>query len=199
MEYTSDVAQREQASVQTTDLLEANTTVGMVTDPMTSVLINATDPRGPKAVALAADAAQWLKCRTTDGRKAYGIPSSVPGRYYLVTRYTCDCYDARRHECKHQLAVRLHCEYVAEQRHGLRLVEQADDIFARFEQDDRPLPTPDLSRILGRSAPRYQTSHLVDNSRTCGELHPRSASKVCGLALNHTGEHVWVLRTERED
>jgi len=104
-----------------------------------------TDPRGTKAVSIAADAAQWLKCRTRDGRKAYGIPASAPGRYYLVTRYTCDCKDAEfSHECKHMLAVRLHCELVAEQQ------AKSEDIFTRFEQDDRPLPTADLSRILGR-------------------------------------------------
>jgi hypothetical protein len=47
--------------------------------------------------------------------------------------HTCTCYDARErhHECKHMLAVRLHCELVAEQQ----------------------LPKADLSRILGGSAP----------------------------------------------
>jgi len=45
----------------------------------------------------------------------------------------------------HMLAVRLHCELVAEQAQP-----KVDDVFTRFEQDDRPLPTPDLSRILGR-------------------------------------------------
>jgi len=40
----------------------------------------------------------------------------------------------------------LHCQLVAEQEAAAKY----DDIFTRFEQDDRPLPTPDLSRILGR-------------------------------------------------
>jgi len=72
-----------------------------------------TDPRGTKAVAIAADAGQWLKCRTRDGRKAYGIRSSRDGnQIYFVTRRDCTCYDARRHDCKHILAVRLHCELV---------------------------------------------------------------------------------------
>ena len=44
------------------------------------------------------------------------------------------------------LAVRLHCELVAEQ----SAPAPVEDVFARFEQDDRPLPTPELSRILGR-------------------------------------------------
>jgi len=116
---------------------------------MSTVLVPETDPRGTKAVAIATDAGQWLKCKTRDGRKAYGIQSSLgDGCYYLVTRTTCTCYDARErhHECKHMLAVRLHCALVEEQ----QAASKYDDIFARFEQDDRPLPTPDLSRILGR-------------------------------------------------
>ena len=78
--------------------------------------ISATDPRGPKAVAMATNAGQWLKCRTRDGRKAYGIRSSQDDNVvYLVTRTSCTCYDARRHTCKHELAVQLHCELMAEQ------------------------------------------------------------------------------------
>jgi hypothetical protein len=75
-----------------------------------------TDPRGPKAVALATDAGQWLHCRDNYGRKIYGIRSSRDANHvYFVTRTSCTCYDARRHECKHMLAVRLHCELMAEQ------------------------------------------------------------------------------------
>jgi hypothetical protein len=115
---------------------------------MTTVLVSETDSRGPKAVKLAADAGQWLKCHTRDGRKAYGIQSSLgDGCYYLVTRNTCTCYDAheRHNECKHMLAVRLHCNLLEEQQ-----AAKSDDIFARFAQDDRPLATPELSRILGK-------------------------------------------------
>jgi hypothetical protein len=98
-------------------------------------------------VAIATDAGQWLKCRTRDGRKAYGIRSSRDANtVYFTTRTSCTCYDAQRHDCKHILAVRLHCELVAEQQASAKVA----DIFARFEQDDRPLPTPELSRILGR-------------------------------------------------
>jgi predicted nucleic acid-binding Zn finger protein len=94
------------------------------------VLITDTDPRGPKAVALATDAGQWLKCRARDGRKAYGVPSSEPGRYYLTTRQHCTCPDfsKRALPCKHILAVQLHCQYVGAQRY--------DDIFKRFYQED---------------------------------------------------------------
>ena len=112
---------------------------------MSTILLPETDPRGSKAVAIAADSGQWLKCRTADGRKAYGVPSSQPGRYYLVTRTSCDCYDARRHECKHMLAVRLHCELVAEQRQVAN-AEKYDDIFKRFDYDEDRA----MSRILGR-------------------------------------------------
>jgi hypothetical protein len=81
-----------------------------------SFTIDAADPRTLKALEIAAGAGQWLKCRLSDGRKAYGVPSQrTRGRYYLVTCSTCDCEDALRHPgtlCKHSLAVRLHCELV---------------------------------------------------------------------------------------
>lgn len=122
---------------------------------MTSVILPKNDPRGPKAVALATDAGQWIKCTDKLGRKAYGVPSSEPGRYYLVTRESCTCPAfefGRGRDCKHIVAVRLHCEYVREQQQAAKY----DDIFARFEQDDRPVATPELSRILGK--PRRYTS-----------------------------------------
>lgn len=84
------------------------------------ISLSATDPRGPKAVAIATDAGQWLKCRTRDGRKAFGIRSSRDqDRVYFVTRVSCTCYDGQRRTCKHQLAVRLWCQLVAEQRPAL--------------------------------------------------------------------------------
>jgi len=119
---------------------------------MTTVLLPETDPRGPKAVAIATNAGQWLRCRTRDGRKAYGIRSSADSdQVYFVTRTSCTCYDGQRRTCKHQLAVQLHCQLIAEQ----QAAAKCDDIFTRFEQDDRPLPTSDLSRILGRTKPRH--------------------------------------------
>src|SRR2546425_12747128 len=79
-----------------------------------SFTISADEPRSIKALEIAARASSWLKCRATDGRKAYGIPSAAePGRFYLVTQTVCDCEDAKRHPgqpCKHVLAVRLHIE-----------------------------------------------------------------------------------------
>jgi len=84
-----------------------------------SILVDSTDPRGPKAVALAADSGQWLKCRDHHGRKAYGIPSSTGrGAYHLATRTSCTCKDFRYghgRRCKHVLAVELHVALVAEQ------------------------------------------------------------------------------------
>jgi len=83
-----------------------------------AILVSATDPRGPKAVALATGAGQWLKCKTRDGRKAYGVPASKPNVYYLTTRRSCTCPDfefGRGRDCKHVLAVQLHCELIAEQ------------------------------------------------------------------------------------
>src|SRR5438445_3950262 len=80
-------------------------------------MIDSTDPRFAKAVAIADHSGQWLKCRATDGHKAYGVPSQrTPGRYYLTTQTNCTCEDAKRHAgpiCKHSLAVQLHCARVA--------------------------------------------------------------------------------------
>jgi hypothetical protein len=71
--------------------------------------IDSADLRSVKAVSIASQAGQWLKVRSSDGRKAYGVPSEcTAGRYYLTTCETCDCQDARRgHFCKHRQAVRL--------------------------------------------------------------------------------------------
>lgn len=109
------MTKREQASASTADLLVVNT-LSSRESTMTTVLLPSNDPRGPRAVAIATDAGQWLRCRTRDGRKAYGIRSSANSdQVYLTTRTTCTCYDARRHECKHQLAVRLHVALVTGQ------------------------------------------------------------------------------------
>ena len=80
-------------------------------------MIDTSDSRFPKAIAIADQAGQWLKCRTSEGRKAYGVPSQrTPGRYYLTTQTTCTCEDASRHHahiCKHSLAVQIHCARMA--------------------------------------------------------------------------------------
>jgi hypothetical protein len=155
------VTRREQASDTSADLLVVDT-LDERAATVSTVLVSQTDPRGPKAVAIATDSGQWLKVRMKDGRKAYGIRSSVnPDEVYFVTRTSCTCYDGQRRTCKHQIAVQLHCELMAEQEgrasvgpdnivQAAQAAAKSDDIFARFEQDDRPLPTPDLSRILGK-------------------------------------------------
>src|SRR5690349_4384416 len=77
--------------------------------------LDLTDPRSIKAVEIAATAGQWLKVRTTDGQKLYGVPAqSEPGRYYLANCRECECPDFTRRllPCKHVLAVRLHCATV---------------------------------------------------------------------------------------
>jgi hypothetical protein len=83
-----------------------------------------------EAIELAAEADLWLKGRNRDGQEVYAIPSQAdPGRYYIVTRSTCDCPDFRHNglsparlgaagehrACKHILAVRLHSELVKAQ------------------------------------------------------------------------------------
>ena len=71
------------------------------------------DHRPAKAALLAPTAAAWLKCRTAEGRKFYGIPSaSRSGQYHLANRQVCTCEDYRRRgrPCFHILAVRLHVE-----------------------------------------------------------------------------------------
>jgi hypothetical protein len=138
MRYNLCVTKKEQASVESTDLLAVNTLV-----PRASTMTTLLDPRGAKAVAIATDAGQWICCKTRDGRKAYGIRSSRnENQVHLVTRTSCTCYDARRHDCKHQIAVRLHCELAA---------EQTGSNYARVRNLN-----PGLSRILG--APRRYTS-----------------------------------------
>lgn len=83
---------------------------------MSSVLpttIDLTDPRTRRAIAIAADAGQWLKCRVApDGRKAYGIKASRGGAYYLTTRTSCTCPDQQFspwRDCKHITAVNIFC------------------------------------------------------------------------------------------
>jgi hypothetical protein len=115
-----------------------------------SITFSADDPRTIRALELAAEAGQWLRCRDRDGQVLYGVPSqAIRGRYYLVTGSTCDCPDFRRNglspvrvgrsgvhrECKHILAVRLHDELVEAARH------------AQPRRSDRP---PSHLRILPR-------------------------------------------------
>lgn len=122
------------------------------------ITINSEDPRSIKAIEIAATSGQWLKCKTRDGSKRYGIPASgQPGRYYLVDQQSCDCQDAQRHPsqpCKHQLAVRLVVELAKAQqpkRRGkvLRMVREEDGSL-RWEPEPRSaLTAADYDRIVG--------------------------------------------------
>ena len=141
------MTRKEQASTVNADLLEVNTWSQQESTVTTLTAFPTTDARGLKAVAIAADAGQWILIRTHDGRKYYGIRSSANrDEVYFVNRTSCTCYDSQSRTCKHMLAVQMHCERLAAE----QATEPDEDVFARFEQDDRPLPTPDLSRILGR-------------------------------------------------
>src|SRR5579859_4341728 len=89
-----------------------------------SFTINADDSRSIKALEIAAGHASWLKVRSHEGELGFAIPSQCPrtaNRYYLVTAYSCNCEDFRRHglrsgrigmggdhrDCKHIKAVQL--------------------------------------------------------------------------------------------
>lgn len=80
-------------------------------------MIDTTDSRFAKAIALADQAGQWLKCRDRSGHKAYGIRSSRDANHvYFVTQTSCTCEDMRRHPgraCKHVQAVAIHCARAA--------------------------------------------------------------------------------------
>lgn len=109
-------------------------------------MIDTADSRFPKAVAIADLAGQWLKCRTADGRKAYGVPSQcTAGRYYLVTQTSCTCEDAARHPskiCKHVLACQIHCARLTG-----KPMPAADDVVGLAQMvTDRQGPTLDMIR-----------------------------------------------------
>ena len=86
-----------------------------------TITVSTSDPRSVKALAILADSGQWLKLRTRDGRKFYGVRSqSSPETVYSVDCHGCDCPDrvgrlersGSSEPCKHQLAVMLHCARV---------------------------------------------------------------------------------------
>jgi hypothetical protein len=80
-----------------------------------STIVDLGDTRTVKALAIAADAGQWAKCWTRDGRKVYAVPSQTrAGAYHFVDAWQCSCPDfqRRRKPCKHSTAVRLHIALV---------------------------------------------------------------------------------------
>lgn len=92
---------------------------------MTALTIDTNDARSLKALVIAADAGQWAKCHTRDGRKVYAVPSqSKAGAYHFADSRQCTCPDFQRRgvDCKHVLAVRLHVALVRAARgEGVRL------------------------------------------------------------------------------
>jgi hypothetical protein len=139
--------------------------------------IDTSNSRFPKAVAIADQAGQWIKCRAKDGRKAYGVPSSKgDGRFYLVTQTTCDCYDAQRHICKHSIAVQIHCARVA----GIGL--PASDVVDGLAQmvTDRQAPVLDMIREEDGSIrwERHEHANGEQPSIECGCVL-RNADGLC--------------------
>jgi hypothetical protein len=53
-----------------------------------TITISADGPRAIKALEIAAGASQWLKCRTDNGRKAYGVPSQCQPGATTLSRAT---------------------------------------------------------------------------------------------------------------
>ena len=85
-----------------------------------TITVSTDDRRAVKALAILAEAGQWLKIRSADGRKYYGVRSQAnPETIYFTDCAGCSCPDfLRRLEretptpCKHMLAVALHCARV---------------------------------------------------------------------------------------
>jgi hypothetical protein len=76
-----------------------------------STVIDLSDPRTQRAIPIAANSGQWLRCTRRDGRQLFGIPSSKRGVHYFTTTDFCSCPDQKFHpelECKHQLAVKIY-------------------------------------------------------------------------------------------
>jgi predicted nucleic acid-binding Zn finger protein len=64
---------------------------------MTTLPAIITDPRTTKALEIASDAGQFVRCRTADGELVWGVPSQSRDLVrYLVTETTCECEDFRR-------------------------------------------------------------------------------------------------------
>jgi len=75
------------------------------------VQLDSNNPRSLRGVALAAQAASWLRIRLADGRTGYGMPSTAdPNHYWLTNDTSCTCPDHRYRQeaCRHIFAVRLY-------------------------------------------------------------------------------------------
>jgi hypothetical protein len=77
---------------------------------MTTTAFDLADARVQRAIPIAADAGQWLRCTRRDGLQLYGIPSQKRGLHYFTTRDFCSCPDQKFHpeaDCKHMRAVQI--------------------------------------------------------------------------------------------
>jgi predicted nucleic acid-binding Zn finger protein len=73
--------------------------------------IDLADPRTQRAIEIAADAGQWLRCTRRDGQRLFGIPSQRRDVHYLASGEFCSCPDQKyqpTRQCKHMLAIRIH-------------------------------------------------------------------------------------------
>jgi uncharacterized Zn finger protein len=85
-----------------------------------------TDSRQFRAASILANAGQWLRVRSKDGRPlAFGVQSSRdPSHVYLTTPRACTCPDAARgHRCKHSRAV---AAYVERRRAEQEVIRQSE-------------------------------------------------------------------------
>lgn len=112
---------------------------------MTVLTIDTQDSRTAKALQIAANAGQWIRVRSKEGRPlAFGVPSQThSGTYYMATTQSCTCEDFKRRgqPCKHIAAVALIVAVKRSQKaHPTRqrtaaLAARYDDIFKRFAGD----------------------------------------------------------------
>jgi hypothetical protein len=103
---------------------------------VTMVQLDSENPRSLRGVALAAQAASWLRIRLADGRTGYGMPSTAdPLHYWLTSTDFCSCPDHRFRQvaCGHIFAARLFevLSGVPVSQPAKR--ESSDALWARFE------------------------------------------------------------------
>src|SRR6266487_5472403 len=106
-------------------------------DAMTMVQLDSNNPRSLRGVALAAQAASWLRIRLADGRTGYGMPSTAdPLHYWLVTTTSCTCPSfahGNGRACKHVFACRLFTVLSGPAVSQPAKRESSDALWARFE------------------------------------------------------------------
>ena len=128
---------------------------------MTTVTLTSTESRHQKAFAILAYRSQWLNVRTRDGRTVVGVPSQTKtGLIHLVAAdgSECDCFDARRHLCKHQVAVKLDRIARGVQQPASETVDGLADMV-----EQRAADRTGLDRIFGK--PRKEQKPVLEMVR----------------------------------